>query len=165
MVPKPRLVDRFSHGVLYVVACLTTLWFGFYISNNALEIRFLKKYLLQWEVCLRAFQAHQGRWPDFSGGNHVAYMDELVRRISREGIVVPCSNTGGAYYYRISKLGRADESIFVLVLHDRLILYGISEKTLGKLDRLVDGRIDLNGGQVSGSAASDRLTFIGQWRL
>ena len=165
MAPNPTTVDRCSHGVLYVVVGLATLWFGFHIFNDALEVRFLKNYLLQWEVSLSAFQAQQGRWPVFSGGNHVAYMDELVTRIAREGIALPTAHGGGGYRYCISKLGQADERIFVLVLHDRLILYGISEKTLERLDRLVDGRIDFTRGRVSGSAARNRETFIGQWQL
>jgi hypothetical protein len=51
------------------------------------------------------------------------------------------------------------------VLYDRLILYGISEKTLERLDRLMDGRIDFTRGRVSGSAAKNREMFIGRWQL
>lgn len=160
-----RFTDRLNFGLLYGLIAVIIIWFGFRMVNHAWEVRFFKDYLLRWEVSLDEFEAHQGVWPVFSGGNHGEYMDGLTAQLSRAGIPLPRSNTSKAYRYRIEGFGREKEDIFVMVLQDRLLLYGINAKTLTYLERSVDGQVDFEHGRISGRVGKNNNTYIGQWRL
>lgn len=157
--------DRVSFGALYIIVALITLWIGFRLLDYSLEIRFFKDYLLQWETRLTAFSVQQGTWPVFSGNNHGPYMDSLSLKMSQAGIQLPRSNTRVAYRYSVDHFGRKSEEIFVLGLHDRLVLFGLSGKTMRRLDRSVDGHTDLTKGRVRGYHGTAGKTFIGQVRL
>lgn len=159
-----RATDRLSFGFLYLLIGAVILWFGFRMINHGWEIRFFKDYLLRWEVSLEDFEVHQGIWPVFSGGNHATYMEGLMAQFSRAGVAPPRSNTSRAYCYLIDGLWREKEDIFVLVLRDRLLLYGISAGTLKYLDRAVDGRNDLDHGRIRGWKGKNKTTYIGQWQ-
>jgi hypothetical protein len=161
----PKVTDKFSFGTLYVLVALITLWAGFRLVDQGWQVRFFKDYLLQWETALQTFSAQYGRWPVFSGINHVEYMDTLVRQMKYAGVTFPDSNTPTAYRYRIEYFGSKDENIFVLCFHDRIILYGISGNTLGKLDKMIDKHSDLIRGRVSGRPGKNSKTFIGMWQL
>lgn len=157
--------DRFAFGALYVLVCLVTLWFGFRLLNHALAIRFFKDYLVQWETGLSAFNVHQGLWPAFSGSNHIRYMDELANRMTQAGVTLPNSNTAVAYRYRIERFGHSTEEIFVLGFNDRLILFGLSNRSIRHLDQALDGHTDLTTGRVSGRLGKSGKTYIGQVRI
>jgi hypothetical protein len=161
----PKTADRFSFGILYVLVASITLWAGFALFNRGFELRFFKDYLVQWEVGINAFTAQQGKWPNFSGTNHVDYMDRLAKQMRSAGITVPASNTAAVYRYRMERFGRRVEDIFVLCLHNRIILYGISEETLGHLDKVVDRHADLLRGRISGRPGKNPNTYIGMWQL
>lgn len=157
--------DRLSFGALYVLVALITLWGGFRLVNHSFEVRFLKDYLLQWETRLNAFAANQGVWPVFDGSNHGQYMARLSQKMSLAGISLPHSNSGAPYRYRVERFGGPAEDVFLLCLHDRLILFGLSEKTIRKLDQSIDGHSDLTLGKVSGRKGKSGENYIGQVRL
>lgn len=162
---SPKATDRFSFGVLYVLVASLVLWAGLGFVNRGFELRFLKDYLVQWEIGLRAFTAQQGKWPEFSGTNHVDYMESLVHRMTTAGVALPDSNTSIAYRYHMERFGYEDEDIFILCLNNQIVLYGISGKTLGQLDKVVDRYIDLERGLVSGRPGKNPNTYIGMWQL
>lgn len=165
MTPPPRTVDRLVFGVLYLMAVTLTIWGGFGLINRVMEVRLLNSYLLRWDACLTAFSAQQGQWPIFSGHNHVAYMDGLTHAMARLGIRPPTSNTAAPYRYHLVKLWSPDEDLFVLGLHDRMVIFGLSNRSMQQLDRLVDGRAGLNSGRITGRPATLQGAYIGQWRL
>ena len=165
MVPSSTATDRISFGIVYAMVALITIWAGFRLINQGLESRFLKDYLLKWEVSIRAYSAQQGQWPGFTGSNHVDYMNRLTHAMKTAGVPLPKSNTDVTYRYRMAPFGTEDEDIFVLCLHNRLVLYGLSRKTLNWLDRSVDRHSDLEHGRVSGYPSKTAKTHIGMWRL
>ncbi len=165
MAPSPFASDRISFGIVYAMVAVITLWAGCRLINHGLESRFLKDYLLQWEVSIRAFSAQQGQWPQFTGSNHVAYMNRLMSAMKTAGVQLPKSNTDVTYRYQLAPIGAEDEDIFVLCLHNRLVLYGLSTKSLTRLDRCVDRHKDLKRGRVSGYPGKTAKTQIGMWRL
>ncbi len=165
MVLSAKKTDRLCFGALYLLVAVLTLYGGGRMVNRGLDFRFLKDYLLRWEVCMHALSAQQEQWPVFSGTNHAAYMNRLTVRMNRFGIQVPASNTAVAYQYRIENFFRADEDIFVLCLQDRMVLYGVSDKVLAQLDRAVDNHSDLSRGRIIGRPGKNQGTFIGQWIL
>jgi hypothetical protein len=157
--------DRLVAGALYLLLTAGVLWIGFGLINRGLDVRFFKDFLLRWEVCLTEYSAQQGPWPVFSGNNHVAYMDRLTAGMTRLGIVLPVSDTAAGYRYRIERFGRADEDIFVLGLHDQMVIFGLSKQTLLHLEHLVDRHPDLNSGRITARPGKIQGTYIGQWRL
>ena len=165
MAPSPIATDRFSFGLVYTMVALITFWAGFRLINQGLESRFIKDYMLQWEVSIRAYSAKQTQWPKFSGSNHVAYMDSLINEMKRAGVPLPDSNTDVTYRYHMAPFGAGDEDIFVLCFHDRLVLYGLSGNTMNRLDRTVDQHSDLEHGRVTGYPGKTAKTHIGMWRL
>ncbi len=160
-----KAADRTVFGILYVAVGLLTLWAGFRMVDYGLEMRFINRYLRGWEIGISAFEAQQGQWPVFSGNNHVAYMESLDRQMRRSGVQPPESNTRTSYRYRIERFGSAGEDVFILCLNDCIMLFGISKKTLDRLDKLVDRRPGLDSGRLIGRPGKNKNTFIGKWRL
>lgn len=166
MAPSPKSADRFSFGMVYAMVALITLWAGFRLVNHGLESRFFNDYLLQWEVSMQAYSVRQGFWPQFTGSNHVDYMNRLTQAMKAAGVQPPKSNTDVTFQYQISPLGGEDEDIFVLCFHNRLLLYGLSRNTINRIDRCVDHHADLKRGRITGYPGHHSAnTYIGMWRL
>ena len=160
-----KATDRISFGVLYVVVAALIVWAGFRMADYGLEMRFVNDYLLGWEVGISAYEAQHGQWPAFKGNNHVDYMEKLIRRMGHVGVQPPDSNTRSAYRYRIERFGGETEDIFILCLNDRILLFGISQRTLNRLDKVVDRQPDLGSGCLTGGPGKNKKTYMGQWRL
>ena len=77
----------------------------------------------------------------------------------------PYSNTKRPYVYRLKKTGAAEEQIFLLCFSDKIILYGLSEKTFGKIDAMVDETPNERAGSFTGRRSTDGTTYIGVWTL
>ena len=165
MAISPIATDRFTFGTLYAMVAVILFWAGFPMINHGLSSRFLKDYLLQWEASILAHSSRQGQWPSFTGSNHVSYMDAVIDNMSRAGVPLPNYNTNVTYRYRIEKFGTGDEDIFILCFHDRLVLFGLSNKSLNHLDKAIDHHQDLMHGQVSGYLGKNGKTYIGTWRI
>lgn len=165
MAISPIATDRFTFGTLYAMVAVLLFWAGTPLINQGVSSRFFKDYLLQWEVTIRTHSAQQGQWPTFSRSNHVSYMDTVIRNMARAGVPLPNSNTNVTYRYRMEKLGSNDEDIFILCFHDRLVLFGLSNKSLNRLDKTIDHHQDLAHGQVSGYLGKNGKTYIGTWRI
>ncbi len=93
------------------------------------------------------------------------YMNNLSQLIERADISLPKSNTGRSYVYRIKKIGKEQDDIFILCFSDRIILYGISKDTFTRIDRFVDGELSKEKGFFAGHLSKDNRTYIGLWRL
>ena len=63
------------------------------------------------------------------------------------------------YRYRIERFGGAREDVFILCLNDCIMLFGISKKTLDRLDKLVDRRPGLDSGRLIGRPGKNKNTF------
>lgn len=160
-----RAVDRLASMVIYAGFGALTLWAGIRLINASLETRLHKDFLLKWEVALQRFNQEGGRWPEFSGANHVAYMDRLTEFMGNEGMPPPLSNTGRAYVYRLKRWGWPEEDIFLLCFSNRMILYGISEKTFMKMDQWMDGNAEKEKGRLIGKPSQDGMSYVGMVKL
>lgn len=160
-----KAVDKLVFVVLYIGLIALTLWGGSRIINYSMGSKFYKDFLLKWEVSLRSYSAKNGIWPHFSGDNHVEYMDNLAQLMGRGDISLPQSNTKRSYVYRIKRIGREEEDIFLLCFSNRIILYGISRDTFTRTDRFIDGEPGKDKGSFVGRLSKDGRTYIGMWRL
>jgi len=160
-----RTVDRLSSTVLFAGFGVLTLWAGISLINFSLETKFHKDFLMRWELTLQRYNKEGGRWPHFSGANHVAYMDHLTQCMANEGTPPPSSNTPRAYMYRLKRWGWQEEHIFLLCFSNRMVLYGISEKTLMQMDQWVDGKTPKERRRFTGKRSRDGVSYVGVLQL
>jgi len=165
MIPTGKNVDKVLSTLIYIALLGLVIWGGIRIVNFALESRFYKDFLLKWDVAITSYSVKRGQWPQFSGSNHIEYMDNVVSAMTMSSIVTPVSNTKRSYVYSLKKIGPPEENIFVLCFPDRIILYGISERTFMRLDTFIDGTSDKKTGRFIGRPSADGMMFIGLWRL
>ncbi len=165
MALAPRDVDRWAVRLFYVGICGMVLWAGTALINHSLEVKFYKDYLWKWELAGRRYQAKGALWPVFTGNNHAQYMRELVRKMKRRGIYPPHSNTNEPYTYIIDRIWQTQERIFVLLLPQAMVVYGMSPRTYRVVDGYVDGTVDLNSGEFKGKRSKDGSSIIGRWGL
>ncbi|RLB90593.1 MAG: hypothetical protein DRH10_03705 [Deltaproteobacteria bacterium] len=160
-----RTADRVAAIIIYTGFSLLVLWAGMKLINYVLVTRFYEGYIVGWEIGLRQYNSKGGNWPHFSGGNHVEYMNSLVRLMQEKGTRPPLSNTGRRYVYHLKRLRSPGEYIFLLCFPDRIVLYGMSDKTFMRMDKLIDGESDCERGLFTGRPSKDGLTYTGVLRL
>ena len=165
MALSGKAVDKLLFVGLYGGLIALMVWGGSRLINYSLDSKFYKDFLLQWETSLRSYSVKGGVWPHFSGRNHVEYMNNLSQLIEKADISLPKSNTGRSYVYRIKKIGKEQENIFILCFFNRIILYGITKDTFTRIDRFVDGEMGKEKGFFTGKTSKDGSTYIGLWRL
>jgi len=142
-----------------------TAWGGARLIGYSLDMRFYNEYLIKWETTVRDLAVTQVVWPSFNKNNHVAYMERLTDMMQKASIPIPASNTAQPFVYRIKKIGEADTNLFVLCLPNRIIVYGLSNRTIKTVDVSIDGGVDLHQGQFTGYPAQDGRTYTGRWQL
>ncbi len=165
MTLSSRIFDRFLSIGLYTLLAVGMIGFGNRLINHALDTRFYNEYLSQWEMALMAFRHQAGDYPVFTGGNHQKYMELLVEAMNLKAVTVPMSNTRLPFSYKIDKVGAKAETVFLLALDDRIVLYNLPPKTVRMLDKTIDGRLGLDSGALTGMPSKDGMTYIGIWRL
>ncbi len=165
MTLSPRISDRFLSIGLYTLLTVGVIGFGSRLVNHTLDALFYHEFLSQWETALMAFRYQAGNYPVFTGGNHRNYMELLVEAMNLKAVAVPASNTGLPFIYIIDKIGAKAETVFLLALNDRIVLFNLPPQTIRMLDKTIDGRLDLSGGILTGMLSHDGMTYIGTWRL
>ena len=165
MALSGKAVDKLLFIGLYGGLIALMVWGGSRLINYSLDSTFYKDFLLQWEASLRSYSVKSGIWPHFSGSNHSEYMNNLCQLIERADISLPKSNTGRSYVYRIKKIGKEHDDIFILCFLNRIVLYGISKDTFTRIDRFIDGELSKEKGFFTGHPSKDGRTYIGLWRL
>ncbi len=151
--------------VLYSCLIILTLWSGAKTINYAMDMMFYKDYLLSWRQAIEACSVEKGTWPEYTESMLVLYMDKVTDMMKSTSVGLPDSNSPDAYIYILKKINKPEQKIFMLCFADKLILYGIREETLRRIDRFIDAKSDLNAGAFRAKAASDGITFIGYWKI
>ena len=165
MIPTGKTTDKLVFGFTYCVIAALTIWGGTRLVNASIDTRFYRDYLQEWVVAMQDYGSEGRKWPEFSGGNHSEYMDALTLDMRRTAVPGPASNTRISYVYRMGKIGSKATSIFLLCFSDRIILYGLPEKTFQRIDILIDGISGKKKGQFTGAMGKDRQTYTGMIRL
>ena len=65
----------------------------------------------------------------------------------------------------IDKVGHGTQMVFLLALSDRVVIYNLPPGTIDLLDKMIDGRRDLETGRLTGLKSKDGMTYIGSWKL
>lgn len=157
-----RLISFFIYSLLIVIVISA----GTKVIQYSTDIKFYNRFLLKWESALTTALANNMDCPIFTGKNHVEYMDNLVRRMEKIPVSIPSSNSSRPYVYHISKTGESNlQSIFLLYLENKIILYGLSKTTFNMLDKNIDGKIDKKAGAFKGKLQKDNEHYAGIWEL
>jgi len=165
MILTGKNIDKFVATILYLALLCFVLWGGARLINRSLESKFYKDYLMKWDIAVMTYSLTKATWPQFTGGNHVDYMDSLISAMAGRSVTPPASNTTRPYIYQIKKIGASEETIFLLCFSDRIILYGISEKTFSRIDTYIDGKTGRDSGKVTGNPSKDGRTYIALWHM
>lgn len=166
MALSGKATDRLCWWVVYVGVGLVVLWSGTQLINYALEVRFYKDYLLKWAVLIEKHDSEDAAWPMFTEDDPSAYMHRLAEVSRARGTALPSSNTPDSFVYRLSRLGRETETVFLLGLPGRIVLNGISERTFARLDKWIDGTADGRSGSfVLLSKGEGETTCTGELRM
>lgn len=160
-----RGTERWVFAGIMVLVGLAAVWFGGRLMNRGLETRFIQDVLFGWQRLGQSYNAHGDAWPLFEGNNHVAYMQALVKRMHRLGLVSPQQSRQVTFSPRLKRLWRDDERLFILLLPGRLVVFGLSAQTYARIDRQVDGVNDPARGSFTGRPAADENQMIGYWQL
>lgn len=162
MALSPRRSDRLMSFIVYSVFAGLALWAGIRLINHSLNTRFYEDFFLGWERAIRTYNKQGSGWPQFTGSNHAAYMENLVKLMRRRDTAPPTSNIQKPFVYRLDRLGDPKEDIFFLCFPGKMVLYGMSFKTFSYLDERIDGRVDEETGHFRGRISKDGFSYIGQ---
>ncbi len=165
MPVSARTTDRLMSIAIYIGIGVFVSWVGGKFINYSLEVRFYKDFLSEWEISAQNFKSDGGIWPQFSEGDRVGYMEHLTQRMSEKGMSLPASNAKRPFIYYINRLGYPKEEIFLLCFSHKIVLRGISKKTLMRIDKWVDGKADSENGSFTGMRFDDGVTYVGEMRL
>lgn len=165
MPVSARTTDRLMSIAIYIGIGVFVLWVGSKFINYCLEVRFYKDFLSKWEVSAQKFKSDGGLWPQFSERDRVGYMERLTQRMSQRGMSLPASNAKQPFIYHVNRLGYPKEEIFLLCFSHKIVLREISEKTLIRIDKWVDGKADRENGLFTGMHCDDGVTYVGEMRL
>jgi hypothetical protein len=158
-------VERWLWAFMALSVALISIWFGAGLLDRSLETRLIKDVLFEWQRLGQRFAAGGAPWPEFTGNNHVAYMEALLKKMRHQGLVSTRQVRRLSFAPRLKRMGRPDERLFLLLLPGRLVIFGLPTETFARIDNRVDGVFDPARGDFTGRAASDDNRMIGYWRL
>ena len=165
MLLTGKRAKRLVYVIFYTGITILIVRGGIFTINYSMESKFYRDYLMQWETSITEISSKKYTWPVFAGDNHSEYMDNLVEALKIETVPVPESNTNKCYIYKIDRIGFQNEELFLLCFLNRIIIYGISEKTFKKIDILIDGKNSIDKGKFTGRAGKNSPTLTGVWQL
>ncbi len=157
--------ERLAFAGVFLFIALISTWFGGGLIRRSQETHLVREVLFEWQRFGQGFNARGGGWPVFKGSNHVAYMQELVKRMGRLGLISPQQMQRIGFTPRLKHLWRADEQLFLLLLPGRMVIFGLSAQTYAYIDGQVDGVNDPARGKFTGRPAVDENRMIGYWQL
>lgn len=160
-----RGAERWVFAGVVVVMAVVVVWFGARLVERSLETRLIQDVLFEWQRLGQSYHAQGETWPLFEGSNHVAYMQALVERMQRLGLLSPQQSRQVDFSPRLKHFWREDERLFILLLPGRLVVFGLAAQTYARIDQQVDGVNDPARGSFTGRQAADKNQMIGYWQL
>jgi hypothetical protein len=91
-------------------------------------------------------------------------MEALLKKMRHQGLLSSREAGRLSFAPRLKRIGRTDEQLFLLLLPERLVIFGLPRATFARIDKQVDGVYDPARGDFVGRPASDGNKMIGYWR-
>ncbi len=162
-----RTANRIVSVMIYFGGCLLLLKGGFALINYSVDSKLYNDFLVPWRIAADSYKAKAGDWSGFTGSNHLPYMNHLVKSMQRYDIYPPESNTGHKFIYSVKKtdIKSRNFSVLLLCLKQRIVIYGLPEKTFQRIDRFIDNHQDRASGNFTGKLSLKDQTCTGIWQL
>ncbi len=166
MVISGKNTDKLMFAILYAGILMFTAWGGARLIGYSLDVRFYNEYLIKWETTVRDLAVTQASLADFHQEQPCclygrAYGHDAIRPISPSQPLIPRDRM----FIGSKKSVKQTINLFVLCLPNRIIVYGLSNRTFKTVDVSIDGGFDLQQGQFTGYPTQDGLTYTGRWQL
>lgn len=160
-----QFVDRVISFCLYTALILPPLWIGGKAINLAHDQMFITRFLFGWEQVVLRLQAEDVRFPSMQSRQLVFSMDRVAALAKRHMIDLPQTNTNRSYAHHLSKISGSEQKIFLIVDRGRIIVYGLRKQTLQRIDKRIDGTLDLNRGHFRATPGKSANIYTGIWTL
>lgn len=151
---------------IYIMISVIVVAGSFKIINYSKQFKFYSDYMLKWESALMQLASKDLPFPDFTGNNHVKYMDNLVTGMKNQAIAIPESNTGRPYIYKLpGRQFQKDHTVFLLCFEKQIVLFGLSKAMFNMLDKKIDGKLGAKSGSFKGREQKKHAEYTGIWDI
>lgn len=150
---------------LYTALIMIPIWAGTNLVNLALDQAFISKFVFGWERVVLRLQEQEPQLPPMQDLQLVAAMVSLEKLAGQHGIELPDTNTVHSFAYNLNKLAQEEQKIFLVFDQGRIVIYGLRQQTLQRIDRRIDGSADLSGGHFQAIQGKNNETYTGIWKL
>jgi len=166
MVKPEKAVNRLVSLFIYTILSFMVIAAGLKAIHSASGLHVYTHYLLKWKIAITRMSASDIQFPQFSGKNHIQYMNALVKTMQKASIRIPGSNTRYPYIYQIHEKNYSiSNDIFLLCFEKKIIIYGLSKTVFNMLDKQIDGNLNKNTGNFTGRLQKDNEHYTGIWKL
>ena len=150
---------------LYTALVMMPIWVGGKAINLTIDYIFISKFVLGWKQVVLSLQEKEPQLPLMKNQQLVASMVRIEELAEEHGIELPETNTDRSFAHHLKKLGQSEQRVFLIFDRGRIILYGLRQQTLQRIDKHIDGSIDLNSGNFLAIRGKTSETYTGIWKL
>ncbi len=126
---------------------------------------FISSFILGWQQVVLTLQEKEPIFPPMKNKQLVTGMNKIVRLSEKYYIHLPKTNTQHSYAHVLKKLNQPEQNIFLITAQDRLIIYGLQQQTMERIDKQIDGKVGLTTGKFTAQQGKNRTTYTGIWTL
>lgn len=159
-----QIVNKISSILRYIFVAGSIIFFGIKLINRSIDSKFYLNYISQWEITCKKSISVGIRWPAYRPEDKNSYMESLTEKCKNSGIGLPKSNTNFSYIYEINKIGDHKSTVFILCLPAKIIMFGLSNPTMKRIDNYVDNKVDLSSGKFT-AFPTKQNTYTGILKL
>ncbi len=160
-----KFCDRMVSFCLYTALIMMPIWAGGKAINLAIDYIFISKFVLGWKQVVLSLQEKESQLPLIENHQLVASMVRIEKMAEGHGIELPETNTDRSFAHYLSKIAQPEQQVFLIVDQGRIIIYGLRQQTLQRIDKHIDGMNDLNSGSFLASQGKVSETYTGIWNL
>lgn len=167
--PRPakpgRTTDRLLSFFMYLVLAVVVAAAGLKLIDYGLDMKFYHHFLKKWGTALQTFSARSGQFPTDEAEDKEHYMEHLVQRMVKKGVEIPESNTDSPYVYDMNYMDLFDDRTRVFIVGEgkKIVIHNLSLAGFERLDKIIDGRHDMDAGNLTGKAGKDEHRYVGRF--
>ncbi len=142
-----------------------TLWAGGSVINLALDQIFISRFIDGWQQVARNLEEIVPGVSPVKRHQLAVGMNKIERFASLASITLPVTNTRHSYTYLLKKINQPVEKIFLVVEPARIIIYGLRQQTMHRIDQHIDGIEDIHAGRFQAIQGKNKGTYTGILQL
>lgn len=146
---------------LYGALLIVTVSAGVKVINVALDRLFIATFILGWEQIAQNIQSKESQLPAMNSRKLVSAMNRIEQLAKKHSIDLPRTNTNHSYAHVLKKLNQPQQQIFLIIKQDHLIIYGLGQQTMQRIDTQIDGKAGLQTGRFVAQSGKTPGTYTG----